>query len=213
MVAYAALIAVVIGLFALLCSRLYVEIQFCLQDQSNDMTITMRVWGIKVYSRHHSVDLNGYPAKEGNESAKKEKSGLDESLKLTQRMVRKLENAVAAVRRFASKVTFVDFAWHSRIGCADAAVTGMTAGSLWALKGNALGVLDRFFQWKTEPELSVEPLWQKQRFETTIACMFSFRIGHAMLAARRIFKSLKGGNGDAGTATGTSDSRVDEHRA
>ncbi|WP_408007197.1 DUF2953 domain-containing protein [Pseudalkalibacillus sp. A8] len=96
------------------------------------------------------------------------------------------------VRRFLRKMTVEEFEWVSTIGTGDAASTGIFAGLLWTIKGSVTGFLSFATNMIKPPVLEVTPSFQTPVVQTDLLCMFSFRIGQAMLAAYLIVKNWKG---------------------
>lgn len=92
------------------------------------------------------------------------------------------------VSRFLSHVIIHHFKWHSVLGIGDAAHTAILAGVAWSIKGTVLGIISNYMKLKTKPNIIVEPLFQQISSHTELSCMFSFRIGHAILAALQVVK-------------------------
>ena len=78
-------------------------------------------------------------------------------------------------------------------GAGDAAVTGSFTGILWALKGNVIGLVSNYFKLKQQPQIIVEPKFDQLMLNTSFSCIFSFRIGHAILAGIRFVRHFKKG--------------------
>ncbi|KAB2338838.1 DUF2953 domain-containing protein [Cytobacillus depressus] len=97
------------------------------------------------------------------------------------------------IKKFLRKVTIRQFDWHTSFGLGDAAYTGMFTGAFWAMKGSIIGVISHFMKLKTPPNLSITPQFQFALSQTSISCIFYFRIGHAMLAGIKLMKYWKGG--------------------
>lgn len=97
------------------------------------------------------------------------------------------------IRKFLRKVSIKEFQWHSVIGIGDAAYTGIFTGALWAIKGGLVGFLSQYIRFLDLPEMSINPSFQHAISQTSISCMFHFRIGHAMVAGLKIIKYWKGG--------------------
>jgi hypothetical protein len=95
------------------------------------------------------------------------------------------------VKKFTKKIHVRKLEWITSFGVGDAAHTGMLAGVIWGLKGNFIGLLYHYTQVEMKPKLIVNPLFTQLYSETNIACMLSFRIGHAIIAAIRLLKQWK----------------------
>ena len=69
----------------------------------------------------------------------------------------------------------------------------MAAGALWTAKGSLVGFISSFMRLKKMPVLTVTPDFQAAVAETSIKCMFRFRIGNAIFAVIKLYKLWKGG--------------------
>ncbi|GAE25840.1 hypothetical protein JCM9140_1858 [Halalkalibacter wakoensis JCM 9140] len=92
------------------------------------------------------------------------------------------------VKKFLKKVSVNSFTWHTDIGVGDAAHTAQLAGAIWGVKGNIVGLIGNYMRMKFMPKLSVDPHFQAMVSHTYLSCMFSFRIGHAILAGLMLLK-------------------------
>ncbi|OIJ10929.1 hypothetical protein BKP35_12635 [Anaerobacillus arseniciselenatis] len=95
------------------------------------------------------------------------------------------------VKRFLRKISIHHFSWKSRFGVGEAAATGTLVGSVWGIKGSTLGVVSHYMKLKAEPIIEVQPTFQQLTSHTEVSCMFSFRLGHAIVAALQILKHWK----------------------
>ncbi|NSL51300.1 DUF2953 domain-containing protein [Calidifontibacillus erzurumensis] len=114
------------------------------------------------------------------------------------------------VKKFLKKISIHKFEWHTSFGLGDAAQTGIASGLLWSAKGTIVGLLSKAMNLMTMPQLSITPSFQDRFATTRLICIFSFRIGHAMVGAFRVvkyWKSVKGGQ----RHVRTSNSRFDEY--
>ncbi len=91
------------------------------------------------------------------------------------------------VSNFLKKVQIRKFEWSSHFGTGEAASTGVLSGTVWALKGNAIGLISNFFSLMEQPKISVTPHFQEKVIKTECQCMFRFRLGHAIFAGIRLF--------------------------
>ncbi|MCF6408774.1 DUF2953 domain-containing protein [Pseudalkalibacillus salsuginis] len=133
-----------------------------------------------------------------NQKQKDEKESTFEAESLIDRAreIRELLDSVyqlsRIVRGFLKKMTVEEFEWVSTIGTGDAASTGIFAGLLWTIKGSVAGFISFTTNMIKPPVLEVTPSFQTPVVQTELFCMFSFRIGQAMLAAYLIVKNWKG---------------------
>ena len=102
------------------------------------------------------------------------------SIKDFKTLVEHISGFYKVVRSFLRKVFVEYLEWHSKIGTGDAAITGMAAGALWAAKGNVLGLVARLMKLKIAKNNNY-PDFQSTIAETSIKCMFRFRLGNAIL--------------------------------
>lgn len=105
-------------------------------------------------------------------------------------------NLRGIMKRFINSITIHKLEWNSSFGLGDAAQTGMATGVLWSLKGSIVGILAHYMRLKTKPVLAITPHFLENVVRTKVICIFSFRIGHAILGGLRVvkyWKSTKGG--------------------
>ncbi|MDT8859387.1 DUF2953 domain-containing protein [Alkalihalobacillus sp. MEB130] len=92
------------------------------------------------------------------------------------------------VRKFLKKVNVNSLTWHTDIGVGDAAHTAQLAGAIWGVKGNIIGLIGNYMRMKFMPKLTIDPHFQAMVSHTYFSCMFSFRIGHAIVAGLMLLK-------------------------
>ena len=100
------------------------------------------------------------------------------------------------VKKFVNHITIHRLEWSSSFGLGDAAQTGMATGTLWALKGGIVGILAHYMRLKSKPVIAITPFFLENVVRTKVICIFSFRIGYAILGGLRVvkyWKSTKGG--------------------
>lgn len=114
------------------------------------------------------------------------------------------------VKKFMSHISIEKLEWNSSLGLGDAAQTGVAIGVLWSLKGGIVGLLSQYMQLKSQPVLTVNPHFQEILTHTSLTCIFSFRIGHAIGGALRVVKYWKNTKGGKQHVR-TSDSRLDDN--
>ncbi|HET7616070.1 MAG TPA: DUF2953 domain-containing protein [Bacillales bacterium] len=197
------ILAVIITL--IMVSTVNMNIYYRHHRHEDTIVLRFRLWGINMYTykipgisfdeQSASVVMKQEkkkgPANEKNE-IQLSKDDILRRIRSFHALLSHIYGFSRIVRHFFSKMKVRKFVWHTQFGLGDAAATGSATGSIWAVKGNVIGLLDRFFQLQTRPEISVVPLWQGEKAETELQCMISFRIGHAMGAGSRIVKYWKG---------------------
>lgn len=83
------------------------------------------------------------------------------------------------------------FLWQTKFGFADACVTGVANGLIWAGKTIVLSFFGRIFRLETTPEISVEPSFQSPGLDMQLSSIFSLRIVNIIITG---FKILLTGN-------------------
>lgn len=116
-----------------------------------------------------------------------------DSLHDMRELLQKVISLHKIVKKFLSKITIQKLDWHTTFGIGNAAYTGMLTGAFWAIKGSIIGVVSHYMKLKSYPNLSITPQFQFALSQTSISCIFYFRIGHAMLAGIKLIKYWKGG--------------------
>lgn len=85
-----------------------------------------------------------------------------------------------------SGVTCEVFHWRTAFGSEDAAVTALSTGILWAIKGVVLTRIRRQIPFTTRPVIQVAPAFGVSKFETELKCIFRVRLGHVINATTRL---------------------------
>lgn len=99
-------------------------------------------------------------------------------------------------RQTLKKVHLVEWKWTTSVGTGDAMWTAMTTGFLWSVKTSILGFLSQMVKLKTEPKMSVSPIYQHTVFTTEWSCIAQIRLGYAILAGLQLLvrkSKMKGG--------------------
>lgn len=113
------------------------------------------------------------------------------------RMLRQLRLFMRLYKTFARKVLASLYCerlyWKTTFGSEDAAVTGVTVGALWAVKGLAYHAVRQRVKFSKRPEFAVVPVFGRQRFEVEFQCIFRLRVGNVITATYSLFKSKRKG--------------------
>lgn len=97
------------------------------------------------------------------------------------------------LRWFLSRVTCEKLVWQTRIGTGDAAEAGVLTGVVWTVKSSLVGWISQYVNWRRPPELYVDPQFQAPVLETHIHSIIHFKIGHAIIAIKRLLFHLRKG--------------------
>lgn len=128
----------------------------------------------------------------GNEKDEDKKEyTVDDLIKNIEQMkafIHQIFGLTTIMKKFLKKVTINHLHWTTTIGLGDAAHTGVIVGAIWAVKGNMIGLISNFMRLADFPHLSVVPVFNQKKTETSFYCIFSFRIGHAIFVGIKIAK-------------------------
>ncbi|MCM3759642.1 DUF2953 domain-containing protein [Alkalihalobacillus oceani] len=94
-------------------------------------------------------------------------------------------------KRFLRHVTLNQLDWHTVFGVGEAAMTAQLSGVIWGLKGSIVGLISHYVKVRQLPKLQVDPRFQEVITQVSFSCMFSFRIGHAIVAGLMLLKHWK----------------------
>lgn len=97
------------------------------------------------------------------------------------------------VRWFLSKVTCEKLVWVTKIGTGDAAEAGVLTGIVWGIKTTLVSVLGSYTRWEEPPQMDVAPDFQQAILETHFHSIIRFRVGHAILAIKRLLLHMRKG--------------------
>jgi hypothetical protein len=127
-----------------------------------------------------------------------------ESVQIDKRKIKKLHFAYRQIlyrfhdfqrimRWFFGKITCEKFVWNTKIGTGDAAEAGILTGLAWSIKWMLLSWLGNQIRWNAKPELKVDPRFNEAILETYFHSIIRFRIGHAILAVKRLSDHMRKG--------------------
>lgn len=77
------------------------------------------------------------------------------------------------------------FQWETELGLEDAAVTAISTGFCWMIKGSVFTFISR----RCPPEeicINVSPYYGGFKFETSFNCIITIKLGHIIIAALKI---------------------------
>ncbi|MDI3546661.1 MAG: hypothetical protein PWR10_313 [Halanaerobiales bacterium] len=87
-----------------------------------------------------------------------------------------------------------EFIWETDFGWPNPALTGVTNGFIWTLKGIIIRLVDSKIHFLKEPDLAVYPDFYHKKFSTRFKGIFSLYLGNIILTVIRVLiYKLKGG--------------------
>ncbi|MCH1627591.1 DUF2953 domain-containing protein [Fredinandcohnia quinoae] len=154
---------------------------------------TIHIPMVRVDDDSPSIIFKQQSTKSGEKKKKITWEKIKNSLYDTKKILEHVVKLHHILKGFLKNVTISKFEWHSVLGLGDAAHTGVLVGLGWSLKGTLFSMVSHYMNVQAHPDYSVTPSFQKAISQTELTCMIHFRIGHAMLAGIRLFRSWKGG--------------------
>ncbi|KYG32171.1 DUF2953 domain-containing protein [Alkalihalobacillus trypoxylicola] len=188
-------------LVTLMSTKLNINIQYYHHSYNDLLTISVKLWAMHIYT-FSSPLMNIEPSNLtveideqsnsplGNKKDKKtfDLKWLKEKLILSKDFLEHVQGFYKISRRFLKKWQVHNLEWKSEIATGDAVLTGMLAAGLWSVKSLFVGVTSQFVTLKRMPILHIQPVYQGKFTKTDFSCMFSFRIGQAIIAGLLIVK-------------------------
>lgn len=105
-----------------------------------------------------------------------------------------LNESKHTLRKFLKKTIVHELSWVSMIGAGDAALTGKIIGAAWSIKGIVQMLVYQFLTIRCRPCLDVSGFYNHKVTSTEFHCIFSIRVGDAILTAVQILRYWKTGN-------------------
>lgn len=94
------------------------------------------------------------------------------------------------------KIKNKKFYWKTDFGLSNPALTGISTGFIWILKGMLFSFFTNRINFNNEPEIAVCPDFYNRYFQTTIRGIFSMFVGNIIVTVFKVFLyKLKGGSG------------------
>jgi hypothetical protein len=193
--------AIILLTFVIVITKVNIGVEYRHNQDDDLLEVKVSLWRMRIYTFSAPViKLDDDSAsliveeeqKIGKMESKKKKPITPELILEDLRWLRDFLNHVVGlhkiVRSFLKKVRVNRITWHSDIGVGDAAYTAQLVGAIWALKGSIIGLIANSMRMKFMPKLSIDPHFQTVVSHTYLSCMFSFRIGQAIVAGLMLLK-------------------------
>ncbi len=205
------IVMIVLGIVLLLVTLLLISsVRFTVgyKRDSGNGRLTIRCRGLfGLFRKNWNFPVNklqkgqdGVKAEEMEDKKKKKRRKVQENLKTglnNTDMDMSLERFLGMkpiLKRFLKRVAVHRFELSTSFGTGDAAQTGKLSGGVWTLLGFMQAFLHQSMNVKREPKFSAEPCFSVKCLMIDFDCIISFRVGHAIVTAIRLFARWKGGN-------------------
>lgn len=193
----------VLALFiiVLILSRLKITVQYVHENKKDYLTVRIvALFGLvsKTFVLPETfVDKEAEDTlkEERQEVEQKEKSSFLKKLKADAQVMedwmRFFLESKHVLRGFLKKMIVHELFWNSTIGAGDAAMTGKLTGAAWSLKGIVPMLAYQFLTVRCQPLIHLESVFNRRIVQTEFRCIFSFRVGDAILTAIQLLRYWK----------------------
>ncbi|QHT60492.1 DUF2953 domain-containing protein [Paenibacillus lycopersici] len=113
------------------------------------------------------------------------------SIDWTQALLQHTDDLLGWVKKTLGHVRVTEWKWVSAVGTGDAMWTAMLTGTVWSAKTTVIGVLSQLIQLETDPELTVQPVFQAAYFSTEGKFTAKVSFGYAIFAGIRLAVKMK----------------------
>ncbi|WP_308639095.1 DUF2953 domain-containing protein [Paenibacillus silvisoli] len=124
------------------------------------------------------------------------------SIDMTHMLLKHTDDLLGWVRNTLNHVHLTELRWKTAVGTGDAMWTAMLTGMVWSVKTTALGVASQLIRLNAEPNLTVEPVYQKAYFATEGQFTAKVTFGYAIFAVIRLYVRMKRAHGIPGGLLG-----------
>lgn len=194
------------GIFLFLRSLLTISIDAHFGGIDTSAVIRIAFWKKEVYClQFDKAQLTKWvtelsEANQGQEPGKKDLQLITEWPHICSELIRTARHIFRQQKFRLSRA-----AWITEYGSGDAAQTAVFCGMIWSLQS----MLRPFLADPAAARITVVPVFQERRFESTFSCMMAIRAGEAIIVMLKIRRRQK-----EGVASGrSSDSGADENSA
>lgn len=122
-------------------------------------------------------------------SKRKETLNFDELKIIYEKAVELLRIYERVIDYILSKIYFESIKWYTEVGLEDAAVTALSTGVLWSIKGSIMSVLSNKVS-INEIQLNVRPNYNKLTFQVELDCIIRIKIANIIIAGIKAFYTL-----------------------
>ncbi|RDW16359.1 hypothetical protein CWR48_17090 [Oceanobacillus arenosus] len=164
----------------LLFSRVYIRLQYTLNNKHQQLLLRMTILKIRFYKKN--IDISGMPV---DVETVDFKTFPDEM----KHFIKNVKDSKEKIDHILKQVTIHRFYWSTTGGTGDAFLNGIASGAIWALKGMMTGYIAENGNLACRPRIEVLPTFQTAEFMTSIDCIISLRLGQAIHTLLRFLKS------------------------
>lgn len=118
-------------------------------------------------------------------------SSILKSIDWTHALLRHTDDLLGWVRTTLGHVRLTEWQWKSAIGTGDAMWTAMLTGMAWSVKTTAIGVLSQLVILRAQPDIAVQPVYEKAHFATDGRFTATVPFGYAFYAGIRLTVKMK----------------------
>ncbi|MBM7564439.1 DUF2953 domain-containing protein [Paenibacillus sacheonensis] len=118
-------------------------------------------------------------------------SSIVQSINWTHALLRHTDDLLGWVRRTLNHIRITEWKWTSAVGTGDAMWTAMLTGMAWSAKTTVIGVLSQLIRLQTDPEMTVQPVYQQAYFSTEGQFTAKVSFGYAIFAGIMLAVKMK----------------------
>jgi len=182
-------------------SRLTITAQYVHKDQKDYFTVRIvALFGLvsKTYSIPESLlEKKGEKQQMEKMSHKSIFEKIRDGAQNVKDFIHLFNSSKHVLRKFLKKTVVHEFSWVSTIGAGDAALTGKLIGAVWSMKGIVQMLVYQFLTVRCRPCFNVTGFYNNKVICTEFNCIFSIRVGDAILTAIQFLRYWKNGRSNA----------------
>lgn len=178
-------------------SRLTITAHYVHNNQKDHLTVRIvALFGIvsKTWSIPGELKAEKAVEKQIKERGQSWFKKMKADAKMVKDFLHLLNESKHTLRKFLKKIIVHELSWVSMIGAGDAALTGKLIGAAWSIKGIVQMLVYQFLTIRCRPCLDVSGFYNHKVTSTEFHCIFSIRVGDAILTAVQILRYWKTGN-------------------